>query len=108
MPQYVIALHTKDPKLAQRLLSMLADEDDARIVGLYPIPDRDGPWCSCLRTRKHGWSRHPKTGWMVCDVCSRPASHERTNIGTRMFTALGRNLMKRERTPLIFRNPQGW
>lgn len=106
MAQYVIALHTTDPKEAQRILGILSE--GTRVVGLYPIPEKDGPWCRCIRTRKHGWTRHTKTGWMVCDQCGYPASHERTKLGLRMFTALGRNLMKRERTPLIFRNPQGW
>lgn len=108
MAQYVIAVHTRDPKLAQWLMSMLDENDGGRVVGLYPIPDKDGPTCTCLRTRKSGWTRNFKTGWMVCDVCGHPAKHERTNIGVRMFSALGRNLMKRERTPLIFRNPEGW
>lgn len=106
MPQYVIALHTSDPKEAQRILGIL--NEGTRVVGLYPLPDKEGPWCTCMRTRKHGWTRSTKTGWMVCDRCNLPASHERKNVGARMFTALGRNLMKRDRTPLIFRGPQGW
>lgn len=79
-----------------------------KVVGLYWIPNRDEETCrQCTRvdeSKKNGFGRHPEFGYDT-HSCGRPTPSWRRQIGRRLVTALGFNLLEDAETPAIFRDP---
>ena len=103
---FLVVIHTDDPDEVRALTS------GHRVVAVYRMPKRDVPTCAgnCGRNRRHitGWGRHSDSGHMVHADCQRRTPAWRKTLSGGLFDALGINLLKRDRTPKLFQNPQGW
>lgn len=80
---------------------------NATVIGLYYVPNKNEPTCGgcdAVKGKKNGFSRHPEFGYDTHE-CGKPNPFWRTQIGRRLVTALGWNLLEDAETPVIFRDP---
>jgi hypothetical protein len=82
--------------------------DGARIAGVYRMPSHDEPVCMGLSggCKAVGWTRHPR-GYMV-HACGLRNPNYRDTLAVSLMDNFGINLLLRDRTPKVFRNPKGW
>jgi len=106
---YLVITYVETIDNARLMLNKMPEAiDDARVVGVYRMPDRDEPVCpgvsgGCKAT---AWTRHPR-GYMV-HACGLRTVNYRDHLATSIMDNFGINLMSRESTPRVFRNPEGW
>lgn len=109
---YLVIMHVKTILEAKILISAVPNVGDpvpsARAVGVYRMPDRDEPVCTGLSggCKVVGWRRHVR-GHMV-HLCGLRNQSYREQLAVAIMDWFGINLMPRERTPKVFRNPPGW
>jgi hypothetical protein len=110
---YLVIAHVKTIDAARVMMNNLPEVggtafEDARVVGVYRMPDRDENVCpgasgGCKAT---AWTRH-RRGYMV-HACGLRQRDYRSKLAIAIMDWFGINLMPRERTPSVFRNPEGW
>lgn len=85
--------------------------DTARTVGVFRMPPRDEEVCMGLSGCKAtGWKRLSPEGHMV-HACGRRNRDYRQRLAEHaggLLDTYGINLLPREHTPALFRNPEGW
>lgn len=105
-------MHVKTIEEARILLNAMPNVGDpvpsARAVGVYRMPARNEPVCVGLSggCKMVGWRRHA-TGHMV-HLCGKRNRDYRAQLAVAIMDWFGINLMPRDRTPDVFRNPEGW
>jgi hypothetical protein len=106
---FVVMIYATNELQAVRIVDRYADGDAGAVVGMYEMGRKSDATCSgnCSRNRTAGWSRHPKKGYMM-HSCGKRHRDWRKRIATTLMDIFGVNLLRRESTPGIFRNPNGW
>lgn len=94
------------------MLNALPDAiDGGRVVGVFRMPPRDEPVCTGLSggCKGAGWRRHAR-GYMVhaCGLRNRDYRDQLIGHAGGLLDTYGINLLPRDRTPQVFRNPEGW
>lgn len=85
----------------------------SRVVGVYRFPSKTEDECPGWRCPGYrgenvfGYGRHHTHGYIVHGNCQRRRSGFRKRLKLALLDLFGRNLLPRESTPVIFRNPQG-
>lgn len=85
--------------------------DNARVVGVFRMPSRDEPVCAGLSGCKAtGWKRMSPDGHMVhaCGHRNRDYRQRLAGHAGGLLDTYGINLLARDHTPRLFRNPVGW
>lgn len=83
-------------------------EHPAATVGVYAFPAKGEPVCpGASRCGHTTWTRDIPGGYMRHTCGRRNRDWKRHLVGS-LFDILGSNLLKRARTPSLFRNPEGW
>lgn len=109
---YLVIAHVKNIDAARVMASRLPDVggafEGARVVGVYRMPDRDEDVCPGISggCREAGWKRS-RRGHMV-HACGLRNRGYRAKIAISLMDWFGINLLPRDRTPGVFRNPEGW
>jgi hypothetical protein len=109
---YLVITHVKTIDEARIFMNAIPNVGDpiasSRVVGVYRMPDRDESVCTGISggCREQGW-RRMRAGHMA-HACGLRNRGYRAKISTAMMDWFGINLMPRERTPAVFRNPEGW
>ena len=109
---YLVITHVKTIDAARVMMANIPDVggafEGARVVGVYRMPDRDEPVCTGISggCREGGWKR-TRRGHMV-HACGLRNQGYREKMAIAIMDWFGINLMPRERTPSVFRNPLGW
>lgn len=112
---YLVITHVEKLSEARHLIAAtpggIEHEDaiqSARVVGVYRMPDRDEPVCMGISggCRESGWKRL-RRGYMV-HACGLRNRGYRAKIAISLMDWFGINLLPRDRTPGVFRNPEGW
>lgn len=83
--------------------------ENARVVGVYRMPHRDEPVCpgSSGGCKAEGWTRVPRRGYMAHSCGLRNRDYRQT-LSRGLMDTFGINLLPRNKTPKIFRNPETW
>lgn len=106
---FVAVVYVSTAEQWRRLKAVVDDADVGRMAGLYPMGKRDEPTCNGSCTPKNpGWGRDPKMGHLVHGPCKRRHRDWRRRIAVTLMDTFGINLMPRDETPTLFRNPKGW
>jgi len=82
-------------------------------VGLYRFPsskDVECPGWRCPHTvnKRYGYGRHPKFGHIVHGGCNKRERGFRDRLHRILLDTFGVNLLPRDTTPRVFRNPEGY
>ena len=109
---YLVIAHVETIDAARVMMNRLPDVggayQGARIVGVYRMPDRDEPVCPGISggCKEAGWKR-VRRGYMV-HACGLRNRGYRSKIAVSLMDWFGVNLLPRDKTPGVFRNPEGW
>lgn len=109
---YLVITHVKTIEQARIIKSATPEGmEGARVVGVFRMPTRDEPVCMGLSSgcKAEGWTRHPR-GHMV-HACGYRNRNYRDQLGGHaggLLDTYGINLLPRDKTPAIFRNPIGY
>lgn len=100
---FLAIVYVRDADDAHTLVNELPA---GRLAGLYRMPAKDVKLCR-VGCRHEGWSRHIPGGWMKhgCGLRNRKWWK---NLAGIFLDTFGINLLKRDDTPRLFRNPEGW
>jgi hypothetical protein len=101
---FVVMLYAADREHADTLV--MHNCYVSRVVGMYELTDRKAPTCPGLTCRAFGWTRH-RRGYMV-HACGKRRRGWRGRLSVALMDVLGVNLLPRDDTPALFRNPEGW
>lgn len=109
---FLAVVWLKDEEEASEFITTMADDADVavvgRLAGLYRFPKRDVKLCrtSSGGCRHTTWTRH-RLGHMVHGCGLRNPRWWKMLSGV-FLDLLGVNLLPRDETPGLFRNPEGW
>lgn len=86
----------------------IEEEGTGRIVGVYRFPKRDVKLCRSFTggCRWQAWKRHKLGHWV--HGCNLRVADWWKNLGMGFIDSFGINLLPREDTPKLFRNPEQW
>lgn len=115
---FLLVLYAPDRDAADNAMQKIAhlstyDQYPPRVVGLYRFPSKTENECPGWRCpgfkgeNVFGYGRHHTDGYIVHGACQRRPKGFRSKIKLALLGLLGINLLPRESTPAIFRNPQG-
>lgn len=106
---FVVMIYATTPQDARNIRERYQDSDVGRAVGIYAIPKANTePTCpGYCKDGGGAWTRHPHRGNIV-HACGKRKRGWRRSIGKTLFDMFGLNLMHRDDTPAMFRNPEGW
>lgn len=109
---FLAVVYVKDAPTANRMMKNWDDTGYAdqgyKIVGLFRMPlARDVETCSGFCKAGGAYTRHPRGAVMV-HACGRRHRDWRRRIFGGLFDVLGLNLLPRDKTAGIFRNPEGY
>lgn len=102
---FLAVVYVADDEAAQQFLET---DQPGRIVGIYRFPKRDVKLCrgftgGCRRTT---WTRH-RLGHYV-HACGLRSPRWWKQLAGVFLDTFGMNLLEREETPKLFRNPEGY
>lgn len=103
---FLAIVYVPDHTAADRIVERYSRGGAGRIVGLYRW-NRKPESCTGCGGKMEAWGRH-RHGHLVCGTCNRPHRLARRRLIGAIFDYLGSNLLPRESTPIVFRNPDGW
>jgi hypothetical protein len=108
-------VYVNDPAIVRALQEENANRDVGigKVVGLYRFPsskDVECPGWTCPHTtnKRYGYGRHPKFGHIVHGGCNKREHGFRDRLHRILLDTFGINLLPRDATPRIFRNPEGY
>ena len=110
---YLVITHVKTIDEARIFMNAIPNVGDpiasSRVVGVYHMPERDEPVCPGISggCKEAGWRRLFPRGYMA-HACGLRNSGYRRKIAVSLMDTFGINLMPREKTPGVFRNPKGY
>lgn len=113
---YLVITYVKTIDAARVMLNNMPDVGGdtfkgARVVGVFRMPTRDEIVCAgASRCKEVGWKRLHPEGHMV-HACGHRNAHYRDQLAGHaggLLDTYGINLLPRDRTPVVFRNPEGW
>lgn len=111
---YIAIVYVSTEHQARQIQQRYAGGDAGRIVGLYEMPakgDSECPGGNCPAARHEkmfGWGRHKDKGYIVHGNCQRRRKGFRSRIRLVLLDTFGINLLPREATPALFRNPTNY
>lgn len=109
---YLVIVHVDTIDDARALRKDVQDvTDTGRVVGVFRMPPRSETVCAGLSGCKAtGWKRLFPEGHMVhaCGYRNRDYRERLAGHAGGLLDIYGINLMPREHTPALFRNPEGW
>lgn len=109
---FLVIVHVKDTDAINDLTQAVeGDVEGARVVGLFRFPDRDEIVCKGLSgCKQEGWTRAWPNGHMVhaCGHRNRNYRQQLAGHAGGFLDTYGVNLLPRDDTPPIFRNPESY
>lgn len=113
MPLISIVFTTR-PDQYRRLAAVIEGGDVGTMVGTYRFPSKTEAECpgfSCPQHRGEnvfGWGRHHTNQHITHGACQRRRPGFRRRLKVALMDLFGVNLLARDNTPAIFRNPTGY
>lgn len=106
---FIAIVYASTPTQAQQIRKRYETGDAGQIVGVYHWPSRDSLTCKgfCSRKGLQPWSRN-RHGWIECGICKGRHVDTRKRFIGALLDYLGCNILRRDKTPKAFQNPQGW
>lgn len=111
---YVVIVYAPDRATANHLTEAIDNNaDGARPVGLYRFPsskDVECPgWrCPHVTNKRYGYGRDARYAHIVHGACGRREKGFRARVSKILMDTFGINLLPRDTTPAVFRNPEGY
>lgn len=109
---YLVIVYVDDIDDAKAIVKGAQDvAETARVVGLFRMPPRDERVCAgSSGCKESGWKRVIPDGHMVhsCGYRNRNWRENLAGHAGGLLDTYGINLLPRDRTPALFRNPEGW
>jgi hypothetical protein len=110
---YLVIVYAKNRKAAEAVYNANHPEDGTthRVVAVYAFPTRDEELsthtpCAGFGHKTMSWTRSLVGGFMTCQCGGRHPQWRRRVAGG-LLDHLGFNLLHRDQTPKLFRNPGG-
>lgn len=102
---YLVLVYASDQEAAN-IVRRRARTEKSKPVGIYrfPSPD-DAPHPPCTGMPHRGWTRDQAGGFMRCECGGRHPRWRSRFVGA-LLDNLGYNLMPRDKTSKLFRNPK--
>lgn len=108
---FIAIVHVTTPDQARAIRERYSSGDTGRVVGIYSFPSVDAMapdnTCSGFCRAGGAWKRHPTNGHMI-HVCGKRHREWRNRLKVILMDTFGINMMKRESTPRVFQNPEGY
>jgi hypothetical protein len=116
---FIVMVYAPDIDAAQDIMRViehhqLAQRKKTPIVGVYRFPSKNEAECPGFRCPQHrdenafGWGRHHTGQHIVHGACQRRRKGFRARLKVALMDLFGINLLPRDVTPTIFRNPTGY
>lgn len=110
---YVVVIYAGNRERAQRIVDRYSAGDAGTVAGLYRFPsskDVECPgWrCEHVENKRYGYGRHPRYGHIVHGGCHRRERGFRERVHRVLMDLFGINMLPRDATPKVFRNPDGY
>lgn len=107
---FLLIVHVKDSDAIHDVTQAVEnDVEGARVVGLFRFPERNEPVCrGTSGCKQEGWTRAWPDGHMVhaCGYRNRSFRQQLAGHAGGFLDTYGLNLLPRDDTPTVFRNPE--
>jgi hypothetical protein len=110
---YLVIVYAKNRKAAETVYNANHPDDSnaRRVIAAYAFPTREEETevhapCAGFGHKTMAWTRSLLGGYMTCQ-CGGRHPQWRRRVSGGLLDGLGFNLLRRDKTPALFRNPEG-